>query len=534
VVDGAHTAGKFAVEKWETVSSHVVAHKTLAHDLSALSLIFGLIALCVQLFLTSRVLRQFGIVHTMMMYFAGFFATATAFIFNGSLINLVRGYEHGFHSLFLSGYHITFYSTFKKYREFLRVFLEGILTPIAIIFSVGIITIIFDERFGNVLPYVMTTIAGGLILITFFMRKSFTKISAENFQNAPNLAEKILATEMLGHRGHIGATKVLSRSLLDKTQHPILREKVIHTLTDLDDPSVVHTYIKILKDPEESLDIKIYVLDSLLKFKSLQDYCASKAFTQHQMMQVLKNLFENTDHGHLKKLLIMNIFRHLPLSKTVRFLQDTLKSANEKLQSICLRSCRMFDDPEIINYLEPYLQHESPRVRSHCVIALWKVGDREKLWEILELMLTEKNPEILVSGIYAAGEIGQPRGMEKISQHLQHEHPEVRLHSLLALGKMGNNKALPGLLEIFLGEDRDLARRAYEMSKRLPYQLREKLERQLHHAIAKKVLDVLAQENVHSHEHLKNLSEEKLDFLKRMYRLAGKYEHLCALEKLSS
>ncbi|MCF7846668.1 MAG: HEAT repeat domain-containing protein [Candidatus Gracilibacteria bacterium] len=533
-VEAGKQLGINAMDKWETVSSHVIAHQTLAHDLGVLSLIFGLATLLVQFFLTSRILKKFGIVRTMMGYFLGFFLAASLLIFRGGAINFIRGYEHGFHSLFLSGYHITFYSAFKQYREFLRVFLEGILTPLAILFSVAVMALLLSLGLQAIFPYLMALIAVILVGTTYAMRRSFTAVSTENFHTAPTLAEKLLATEMLGHAGHVGATEVLAAALVDKNQHRVIREKIIHTLTEKNDPRAVHTYISLLKQNAEDTEMKIQILDSLLRIKSLPDYCSKRAFTQHQMLEVLRQQFEVTAHDHLRKLLVMNILHHLPLSKTVSFLQETLEGADEKLQSICLRSCQMFDDPEIVNYLKPYLEHQSPRIRSHCVIALWKVGEKRTLWQILQPLMESNTPEDLIAGMYAAGEVQYAPALEWIKKYRQHEHSDVRLHALIALGKMGEKSIVSELLKLMLGPDVALAKRAYEMSKRFPEDLREKLHRAIQRAVAQRVFAVLNEENISSREHLRKLSPEKLAFLKRLYLLGGKYDHVSAIEGLGN
>ena len=117
--------GREVGQNIQAIPSKVMARQTLAHGLSVLSLIFGIIALAVQLFLTSRILERFGIVRTMMVYFAGFFAMIGALIFGWTNMNFVRGYQEGTHSMFGSAYHISFYSMLLGQREFYDISLKG-------------------------------------------------------------------------------------------------------------------------------------------------------------------------------------------------------------------------------------------------------------------------------------------------------------------------------------------------------------------------------------------------------------------------
>lgn len=520
--DVSHTFEKVTEAAGHTVhsiSSKVVAHKTLMHDLGWLSLLFGLVALLVQFLLSPLLLQNFGIVRTMTAYFAGFLAMSSMFLFGSAgMINWVRGYEHGFHSLFMAGYHLSFYSTFSHVREKFRLFLECIVAPAGMLIGVALLT----ELGEHSLKYAMVGLAFLLMIITLMMRRSFTKFSTTHLHTASETHEKMHAIEILGQKGHDNSAILLSEYLRDENRHPVFRKKIIQTLTRIGDPRVLHSYLGMLRSGTESNEIKTEVLDSLLQFKNLREYWRERAFTQHQTQKTLSDMFEKTEDDHQRKLLAMNILRHLPLAKTVTFLQDTLHSADEKLKSICLRSCAGFDDPEIRHYLRPYLNDESTRIRSHAVIALWKIDNQKKLWGILKPMLESDNFEELISGIYALGEIQHRETNIDLATFIDHDHELVRLHSLIALGKHRNKKVVSPLIEMLLGDDLKLSRAVMGMSKRLPAEIREQLEHALQHHVSRKVHNVLKKSD---------LSKTELSHLYRLYHIAGRHEDTVLLEK---
>ncbi|HEY5714480.1 MAG TPA: hypothetical protein VIT68_03965, partial [Candidatus Gracilibacteria bacterium] len=121
----------------EEVSSNMFVHESLVHYLGWFSLLFGIIALVVQLVLASKLLERLGVIGTMMSFFGSFGLMVFALITGQFNMNWVRGVQHGFHSFFEVGYHLTYYSIESPYREVVRHFFEAIIKPLGVIFCLG-------------------------------------------------------------------------------------------------------------------------------------------------------------------------------------------------------------------------------------------------------------------------------------------------------------------------------------------------------------------------------------------------------------
>ena len=91
------------------------------------------------------------------------------------------------------------------------------------------------------------------------MRKPYTEMTKDSFYNDDSVATKIHIAEILGHKGHEEAIKILGAELLDPSANNFVREKSIEEITLIDDPSILATYIKILENPKEDEDIKINI-----------------------------------------------------------------------------------------------------------------------------------------------------------------------------------------------------------------------------------------------------------------------------------
>ena len=522
-----HEAKNFTEKKIKTVSTKLVAHKTLAHDLGAFHLIFGIISLLVQFLLTSKILEKCGIIGAIIFYFFILFFGILFLIFRFIPIGVLRGIQHGFHSIGESAYHISFYSIFEQRREKIRLFLEGIIKPIGIIFGILII-LFFEKNFIFLIPIILTAV---IILIAFLAKKSFTKLSIENLEKEENISDKLHSIEVLKQKGHAEAAKILVAELRQKNLHPVVKEKIISTITKINDPAVVHEYTEICNS-DESDEIKIKILESLLQFKNLKKYWVDHAFAQFHLMKAIKNLFKNTKNLHLKKILIMNIFKYSPSHEVVPFFLETMRSIDEKLKAICLRSCQIFTDPEIVFYLRPYLIHPCPRIRGHALIALWKFEPKKNLRKVINNFFENDNVESQIAGIYAIGETEDKESEEKLFEFIHHPNAEVRLHALVALAKLKNELAVPMILDILVNSESDFSTKIHGMLDRIPDDIREKIDIEIQFEVSRRALNILQPKKIKTENDLTKLPKSLLEYLRRLYFLARKYDDFLRVEKL--
>ncbi len=268
----------------------------------------------------------------------------------------------------------------------------------------------------------------------------------------------------------------------------------------------------------------------MLQFNSLRNFWESRVFAQHKLLQILNELFKTTDHDHLKKLIVMNIFSHMPASEVVPFFLKTMKSNDERLQAICLRSCQMFNDPDIVTYIEPYLRHKNSRVRSHALIALWEFQEQETLRPHLHSFFESQDNESIIAGLYAVGELGDPTNQSLVSNFSNHENTEWKLHALIALAKLGDKNCFSPLMKMLFEKDEELAKKVFEMLKRVPSKIREELLTHVQKEVALQVLNIVG----HHPEVavLQNLSVTRREYLRRLYTFANQHDNILVLEQL--
>lgn len=534
--DIKESSGKFITitnKEIKIVSSTLIAHNTLLHDLSALHVIVGILAVIMNFFLTPWFLRKKGVIRSMLYYFIGFFFILPIMFLSGSWpIVALRSYAHGFHSLFSASYHITFYSAFEEQREFIRHVFEGIIVPIGVLFAVFILFLLQIFTLSILFPLLLCLMGITLIILTYNLIPKYTHCAIKNLTFAQNIREQLHAIEVLGQKGHCTekTTKILCTLLEKGETHKAIREKIIRTLQHIQSNETLHDFSRILEKETEPTEIKIKILEAMLQFDSLRKFGESKMFAQHKLLRILNTLFENADNEYLKKLIIMNIFSHLPANKVVPFFLKTMASDDEKLQSVCLRSCQMFNDPDIVSYIEPYLKHDNSRVRSHALISLWKFQDKEILKTHLLSFLNTNDFQNIISGIYAIGEIQDPENHSLLEPFLTHKNKELRIHALIAQAKLGDTNCIPSLINILFQEDDNTAHKVFEMLKRrVPKDIQNEIIHQIKRTVAKQVWEIIGHHPKPSI--LKSLSPDRITYLRRLYEFAGQHDDILILEQ---
>jgi HEAT repeat protein len=106
------------------------------------------------------------------------------------------------------------------------------------------------------------------------------------------------------------------------------------------------------------------------------------------------------------------------------------------------------------------LNHKDWIIRSNAAKALGKIGDKMAVAALTDLLQEENvhvqkgRDNVIENVVWALGEIGQQRSLIPIIEKLQSGMPVIRAEAAEALGKIGDNKAVPHLIPL-LKDDRN-------------------------------------------------------------------------------
>ncbi len=513
--------------KAKAVTAKMFMEETLAHALGMFHLLFSGIALIVQLLIASKVLEKIGIIGSITSYHVILAISILGYAFGYGNVSMVRAIQHGFHALSEAPYHITYYSVKHQVRESIRLILEGIVKPIGIIGGFLIITYVPTQFIWPSLLCIL----GLLLLLHKAKNGSFTQLCYKNVQLSQKMIDKLHALETLGHKGHQEVVSILSSEIRNKREHEILRRKSIDVATKIQDPNIIHAYIRVLKDPEELIEIKIEVLKSILKIPNISQHWEGHAFSFYNFVKTLKLLLETETDRQLKKLIVMNLFQHLPVTEVVPFFVAGLESADDELKSIYLRSSRVIQDPEILDYVEPYLNDDNPKLKGHALIALWDFYDQKILTNQLVGWIGSENEEEIIGGIYAIGEVQEEQFIPMIRGYIGHKNQNIHIQALVALTKLGQKDVKSEILKVAFGPDQELANKIYHMLERVENGLKESIRADINYEVAIQVSKILEEKNIHTGSDFEHITAGVWQKLLFLYSLAGRYDCVAELDQ---
>ncbi len=128
-------------------------------------------------------------------------------------------------------------------------------------------------------------------------------------------------------------------------------------------------------------------------------------------------------------------------------------------------------DPKAIKFLMSELRDVNKDTRRSAVMKLGMMGGETAIRTLINIV-TDWNEDLIVRGRAAQmlGIIGDPRAVDPLIRALNVPGYQAQLNAVEALGKLGNTRAVPFLLDIANDPTRDRVRAAARISlKQLGY-----------------------------------------------------------------
>ncbi|KKP38352.1 hypothetical protein A2229_05550 [Candidatus Peregrinibacteria bacterium RIFOXYA2_FULL_33_7] len=419
----------------------------LTKKLGSMHIIFSGFALIVQLFVASRLIRNLGIIGSMIINPLVMLFASIALTFRYNFFTAViakTGFEIS-NVIFKNPYHSSFYALSSKYRKQAKEFLEGIGKPIGAIFGTLIIILFQQLYLQKNLTFAIniTLISVCILLISHLLliQKKYTKMSTIPLWEKSDEQSKLTALEILSQKGHFGRTKVLINTLNDPKTNREIRIKTLEVLGIIKNTTSIPDILNCLQD--EDVMIRKAALESLEEFENLDSYVNKNAFTLYLITSTLKNLFDKeTNEDNLS--LIIKILSNFNNTNTVEFIINKLKtSKSDNIKVSCISACAQFKDPNCTYYVLPYLNSPNLYIRVKTIIALWQFPKYKNLLQkeidqLLKNQNIKKDPLLyieLISGL----------NLEKKFKYIYHflysDNIEIKIKAAIALTKSDSNKA---------------------------------------------------------------------------------------------
>lgn len=428
----------------------------LFERLGEFQIMFSALILFIQLFVTSRAIRYFGIIKTFFFlpivtgiatFTALFFPSLGAFVFSKASIE-ATGVLHK------TSYHHSYYTIPENIREYIREIFEGVFRPLGIFIGtlfVFIIQYFIPSSYQKVVLLIILALLLCIIFLLLRFPNQYGSILKKNLSLHVDPKLQHNAVELLSQKSHKDAAEILSKALLYQKEDSHMKIKILNALGDLKEAYSLPEILTCLEDPD--LEVRIAACHALSQFKNLGTHIFSQAFSKHKIITTLTSLLYKENSKRFRHAIIQ-VFANIQHADIAVVLLDMLeKSDDEEMKAHCISAMGLFNDINIWHYLSSYLSSKNPHIASNSIIALWKFPKyRLQLLIHLLRLLESHEKESLLSGIYAVGEIQAVQEKPRLSKLTQNEDPMIRLYAAVSLLKMDEKEIIPTLITVIFEE----------------------------------------------------------------------------------
>ena len=154
----------------------------------------------------------------------------------------------------------------------------------------------------------------------------------------------------------------------------------------------------------------------------------------------------------------------VPLLQAITDEKDDIFSSLLLLAGRCIAECEENSHPLIAEVIERiyglWRYHPSLGFIKLTVVALGQANSQ--MLERLETAVHDENREVRLWTVMAFGKIGDEQAVDVLIQELNHEDYEVRYYAAEALGEIGSKQTVDALIQMLKDEDRNVGRVAAE------------------------------------------------------------------------
>jgi len=508
--------------------------ESLTHGLGYYIIGYSLLAIIIELLLSSRVLSKWGIVNGMiinpLVSLLGFFLM----LFFGNPMYAIAG-KLSFDSsgvIYKNAYLSSFYAVGKNIRETMKGLIEGWVMPLGMI--IGTLFVVLIQYFDFVLLDLIIRIfliicATIMIVVLFKLRRYYTKTAVGGL-SAPNIHERYNSIEILGQRGHIDNSLILTSKLsnwINKPAYEREKHKILDTLGNLKDELSISTILDCFEDSSQS--VRHGAVKALSNFENMGKKFYGQTFARFRIFNTLKDLFEKENSKKMRSLII-SVFANLDQLEVVPFLLKTLNESSDDIKSDCISVIGKFNDPNIYYYLKQYLDSDNPHIKANTIIALWQFKElRLLLLNNLTGMLYQAtlNKEVLISGIYAVGELKAKQEEKKIEELAESDDIDIKVNAVIALLKIDGAKATSKLVDLFFKVGYEMKEKIKVMLENIEEDLKEKSLKLIEQGLSLKIYAILSRYNYD----FKKIKEVHLEELQSYYSLMDEEEEVIKIEE---
>jgi len=496
------------------------------HDLGVLFILFSASALILQLFVGSRLIDSLGIIGSMLLHPIVTFLSLLGIIisFNFYTAVLTKNNFTLTTAVFTNAYHSSYYVIKEKFREHSREFMEGIVRPLGAF--AGTLLLILLQQFlkdqGMIFAVniLMILVACVFFYVVFVQRNNYTKSAIEDLVGSSEKSIRMNAIDILAQRGHSNVLPVFVKILKDKNESISVKVRILRALAETCDENAVKDIIECFKSKKAA--IREAAVDTLLAYKSLRDPSSKNSIIKYELVESLKKMYETETYEDIRSRIVILLSKLSDVS-TVEFLLKILRKDKGNIVADAIYSLGNYDDMDVVKFIRPYLK-ANYKEKINAAIALGRFPEyKEEAFYIIASFLFSKNKEKIAYGIYAVGELNLKRFRKICFEHLNSNNLYLKTASALALAKMGNHNSIPVLIDLLFHKNKEVAKKVKNMIKNVDVRIYKNIDKIVRHLVAKEVDKLI---KTHKIKHWSDLKKEHLESLKWLYCLIEEYDEV--------
>ncbi|MBT6178233.1 MAG: hypothetical protein HOI23_13390 [Deltaproteobacteria bacterium] len=253
--------------------------------------------------------------------------------------------------------------------------------------------------------------------------------------------------------------------LYDHLEHQDQYEQFLRELIEGKDLStninILRTFasLKTHKPLPEILDMIEPEMDNSMRIAVLRyidelNFEKFDPFLHYRTLEVLKDICLHCNSNVSRAMAIKTFVQRASPEISVSFVIDELNSEDDRVVANAIDGLSHLTYPGVVHLLEPYLKHETPRIKANTIVALWKYPkSRFRVRAAITSMLYSENIKHTVSAIYAAGKVNDSNYVEFIKSQLPSEDPGLQRIILIALLNLGETQYIPQVVDLMLGDN---------------------------------------------------------------------------------
>lgn len=383
--------------------------KELTYTLGFFQMIVSAFALITQLFVVGKVIKKVGIMQSILIHpllmLANFSFLTLRFNISTAFISKT-GFEIT-RSIFQNAYLSSYYSLREEVREEIKEFMEGIVTPLGAIIGTGIIFLfefmLNDSQISLGINISMLVIACVMSYVIYNSEKEYTKVSSHALKLVDNTVDKLNSIEILSQKGHIGATKTLTKALSNPIEKSIVKIKILEALGRMQDKTAIPEIIENIDNPNQ--DVQMAAVNALYKFEEIDKHILQNAFAKFRISKSLKKLFEKNTSTEIKEA-IVKILAKLNHQDVVEYLVNLLNHSSTDLKRDCIKVIATFNDPSASHFVEKFLKSENVELKCAAMTAVWQNDEYKKnIRSALKDLLKSKKDNEVINAMEVIGEL---------------------------------------------------------------------------------------------------------------------------------